>query len=673
MQATSDSSDSAALAATVLATMPAAVTRCSADLRYLWVSDRCASWLGLSAAEIVGKPLVEILGEDAMATIRPFIDEVLAGKRVEFETTVPYKQIGPRCVQVEYSPTFDGSGAVDGWVACVLDVTERKRAQDTLSAAHRALARLFELSVMPADKGAMPALLQATVDAAIELTGADMGNLRVYDEETGGFKLVAHRGLERGFLEHFAVSWHAASAVAEAVRNRTQVVIEDVAKSSLFDRAALAVLEGAGVRSLLSAPMVSRDGRLVGFVTTHWRERRRPEADRRRALEILSRQATDALEHRRQEERLREAEKKDEFLAMLGHELRNPLAPIVTATEVMALRGGGFMEKERSTIERQAKHLIRLVDDLLDVARITRGKLELRREPVSLEEIVTKAVEVASPLLEERSHRLSIDVAPSLVVEADPARMVQVVANLLRNAAVYTDPGGDVRVSGQSTDETVVLRVIDTGIGIAATMLPVIFEPFVQEKHAIHRPRGGLGLGLSIVRTLVELHGGTVSACSGGHGKGSEFTITLPRSRRERETRAESSRREFERRSSSACILVVDDNEDAAQMLADGLGGLGHDVHIAHDGPEALRLVEQVRPTMCLIDIGLPEMDGYELARRLRQMPSLSDVSLIAVSGYGAASAKQRSVEAGFEAHLVKPVELDFLDKMARGAPPTGG
>jgi PAS domain S-box-containing protein len=662
-------SDSAALAATVLASMPAAVVRCSADLRYLWVSDRCASWMGLPADEIVGKHLVDILGQEAVSTIRPFIDVVLAGKRVEFETTVQYKRVGPRCVQAEYSPTFDASGAVDGWVACVLDVTERKRAEERLSAAHRALARLFELSVMPADEGAMPALMQATVDAAIEVTGADMGNLRVYDEETRSLNLVAHRGLERPFLEYFAVSRGAAATFTEAIRRREQIIIEDVSTCPLFDERALAVLQSAGVRSILSAPMVSRDGRLLGAISTHWREQRRPDAERRRALEILSRQAADALEHRRQEERLREAEKKDEFLAMLGHELRNPLAPIVTATEVMALRGGSFMEKERTTIERQAKHLVRLVDDLLDVARITHGKLELRKEPVSLDEIVAKAVEVASPLLEERSHRLSIDVDPALIVDADSARLVQAVANLLRNAAIYTDPGGDVRVSAQAAGETVSLRVVDSGTGISATMLPSIFEPFVQEKQALSRPRGGLGLGLSIVRTLVELHGGSVSACSGGLGKGSEFTISLPRSRRDIEARADVSPPHLERRSSSARILVVDDNEDAAQMLADGLGELGHDVHVAHDGPAALRLVERVRPTMCLIDIGLPVMDGYELARRLRQLPSLSGTSLVAVSGYGESSARVRSAEAGFEAHLVKPVELEFLDKMARAAP----
>jgi PAS domain S-box-containing protein len=641
--------------------MPVVVTRCSRDLRYLWVSARCAAWIGVPAAEIIGKPIVDVLGEEAMASIRPYIDAVLAGTRVEYEETVCYKTIGPRRVHVEYSPTCDATGAVDGWVACVLDVTERKRAEERLSAAHKALARLFELSVMPASDDAMPALLQATVETAIDVIGADKGNLQLYDEATGNLRIVAHCGFERPFLDHFAVVRGADSAGSEAARRRDQVFIEDVS-TSVFDEAALAILRGAAVESVLSTPMVSRDGRLLGVISTHWAEPRRPDPDRMRTLEIVVRQAADALEHRRQEERLREAERKDEFLAMLGHELRNPLAPIVTATEVMALRGGGSMERERMTIERQAKHLIRLVDDLLDIARITRGKIELRKEAVPLEELVAKAVEVVGPLLQQRSHRLSLDVVSNLVVEADPARMVQVLVNLLRNAATYTDPGGDLRVSSRATEESIFLRVADTGTGISPTMLPVIFEPFMQEKQALNRPQGGLGLGLAIVRSLVELHGGTVSAHSEGRGKGSEFTISLPRSRRSSETRADASPPGREEASRGARILVVDDNEDAAQTLADALSELGHQVHVAHDGPEALSLAERIKPTICFIDIGLPVMDGYELARRLREVPSLCGVPLVAVSGYGELSAVQRSTDAGFQTHLVKPVELAKLE-----------
>jgi CheY-like chemotaxis protein len=352
---------------------------------------------------------------------------------------------------------------------------------------------------------------------------------------------------------------------------------------------------------------------------------------------------------------------------MLGHELRNPLAPIVIATEVMAMRGAGALEEERKIIERQAKHMVRLVDDLLDVSRITRGKIELRQLPTALAEIVWKAAEMASPLLEDRSHRLTIEVPSELIIDVDPARMVQVVANLLTNAATYSEPGGLVSVTSEATDETVTLRVADTGIGIAPRMLPLVFNPFIQEEQALDRARGGLGLGLAIVKSLVELHGGSVYARSEGPGRGSEFGFSLARSRHKEQGVAGSSTLAIRRAAHGARTLIVDDNEDMARALAAALTALGYEVRTAHDGPQALRIVEQFRPTVALLDIGLPAMDGYELARRLRQVPGLSDIRLIAVSGYGESPAvRHLSSQAGFEAHLVKPMQVEAIDELLR-------
>jgi PAS domain S-box-containing protein len=512
--------------------MPAAVTCCSADLRYLWVSERYAAWLGVPLEKVVGQRIVDVIGEVGMRAKRPHFDAVLAGHRVEYEEPVHFRSIGERWIHAEYAPTFDDSGAVDGWVASVVDVTDSKRAENRLSIAHAALARLFDLSVMPGAPEAMPALLAAVVDTAIEVTGADAGTLQLYDEASDSLRIAAQRGFQPAFLEHFAVV-RGHCACGEVMQSRRQVVVEEVEASPIFDAPSRAVMAVAGVRSVQSTPMVSREGRLLGVMSTHWRQRHRPDADRMRTLEIVVRQAADALEHRRQEERLREADRrKDEFMTMLGHELRNPLAPIVTATEVMALTAPEVLKIERATIERQAKHLIRLVDDLLDVARITRGKVELRRETASLAEVVQRAVEIASPVLEQRAHRLTIEVPADLMFEVDPARMVQVVANLLTNAGRYTDPGGEVRVKGEGTTDTVILRVTDTGIGISPALLPSVFDPFVQEKQALDRPQGGLGLGLAIVKNLVELHGGHAFARSEGTGQGSEFTISLPRVQR---------------------------------------------------------------------------------------------------------------------------------------------
>jgi PAS domain S-box-containing protein len=657
------------LAVTVLEALPVPVARCSAELRYVWVSERYAEWLGIPTAEIDGRPIVDVLGQEGMDSIRPDIEEVLSGRRVKREARVRFTSTGERWIHAEYSPTYAGSGAVDGWVSSVVDVTDRRHAEDRLTTAHGALARLFDLSVMPASSDALPELLQAVVDTAIEVTAADMGNVQLYDDTTGCLRIAAQHGFEQPFLDHFAVVRGGEAACGAAILWREQVIVEDVSISPLFDDRSRAAMDAAGAKSVQSTLMTSREGRILGVISTHWRAAHRLDPERLRALEIVARQAADVLEHRRQEERLREADRrKDEFLAMLGHELRNPLAPIVTATELMAMRDGAVMVEERKTIERQAKHMIRLVDDLLDVSRITRGKVELRKAPVALLQVVDKAVEIASQILEQRSHRLTIDVPPNLRSDLDSGRMVQVLANLLTNAANYTDPGGQVRVTAEATKTTVTVRITDTGIGIAPAMLPFVFEPFVQEKQALNRPRGGLGLGLAIAKSLVELHGGSVSAHSDGIGRGSEFTITLPRSHRKDAHRAGPSKAMMAKASPGARILLVDDNEGWAEAAAHALTLLGHEVRVAHDGPEALRVVESFTPTLGLLDIGLPVMDGYELARRLRNLPSLAGMRLVAVTGYGERAAVRRSANAGFEAHLVKPVEVELLDEVARNA-----
>ncbi|HRI51476.1 MAG TPA: ATP-binding protein [Pseudomonadota bacterium] len=354
---------------------------------------------------------------------------------------------------------------------------------------------------------------------------------------------------------------------------------------------------------------------------------------------------------------------KDEFLAMLGHELRNPLAPISTALHLMRLRGVTVIERERVVIDRQVAHLIRLVDDLLDVSRITRGKVELQRKRLEIVEAVAKAVEMASPMLEQRQHHLALEVpASGLLVDGDPTRLAQVLANLLTNAAKYTEPGGHIAVAGRREGEQVVITVSDDGMGISAEILPHIFELFMQERQALDRSSGGLGLGLAIVRSLVTMHGGTVDAVSAGRGCGSVFTVRLPGAALGRELGPPSGPNPTVATAGAGrTILVVDDNEDAAEVLAAGLEMLGHKTRVAHDGPEALRVMADFKPELALLDIGLPVMDGYELARRLRQEPSLAHTRLVAVTGYGQDSDRQRSKEAGFDAHLVKPIQLPEL------------
>jgi PAS domain S-box-containing protein len=356
---------------------------------------------------------------------------------------------------------------------------------------------------------------------------------------------------------------------------------------------------------------------------------------------------------------------KDEFLAVLGHELRNPLAPIVTAVQLMKLRDPEHHGKERTVIERQAQHLVRLVDDLLDVSRITRGKVELKRRRVELSEVVAMAIETASPLFEQRRHRLEVDVPPhGLGIHGDPERLAQVVANLLTNAAKYTNPGGRILVGARRDGDHVVMRVQDNGTGIAPELLPRVFDMFVQDGQALDRSQGGLGLGLTIVRSLVELHGGSVEARSAGVHRGAEFIVRLPAfAHTDAEGRSPliSGDHAGPAPNAKLRILVVDDNQDAADLLAATLELLGHRTRIAHDGPEALAAATEFAPDVALLDIGLPVMDGYELAQRLRQQRASAALKLVAITGYGQEADRSLSQAAGFLDHLVKPVDVSSL------------
>ena len=358
---------------------------------------------------------------------------------------------------------------------------------------------------------------------------------------------------------------------------------------------------------------------------------------------------------------------KDEFLAMLGHELRNPLSPIMTALQLMRLRGTIGAEHERSVIERQVKHMVSLVDDLLDVSRIARGKVQLRLERIEVADAVAKAIEMTSPAIDERRHVLAVDVPRGLVVDADPARLSQVVANLLSNAAKYTDAGGRITVVATAEGDAAVLRVRDNGTGIDADMLPRVFELFSQERQTIDRSQGGLGLGLAIVRSLVEAHRGTASAHSDGRGTGSEFAIRIPLAARDADHQAPATAAEpVVARASTLKVLVVDDNADAAQLLAISLRAIGFVTAIALDGPRAIEQARAFGPDVVLLDLGLPVMDGFEVALRLKSDPELRHAKLAAVTGYGQTGDRERTRAMGFDEHFVKPVDFDQLENWLR-------
>ncbi len=360
---------------------------------------------------------------------------------------------------------------------------------------------------------------------------------------------------------------------------------------------------------------------------------------------------------------------KDAFIAVLGHELRNPLAPIRTALELMDMRGDEGSRKERAVIERQVTHMVRLVDDLLDVSRITRGNLELEKEVLGIDAVIASAIEMTHSLIAQRKHELVIACSPGLEVEVDPARIAQVLSNLIINAAKFTDPGGRIEISARREGPQVVISVKDTGAGIESSRLATVFDAFAQGAQASDRSKGGLGLGLTIAKSLVALHGGQVEARSAGRDQGSEFIVRLPMLDAKPAQPAIVPAPTVTPRSTRR-VLLVDDNRDAADLLAHALRLMGDEVVVAYDAVSALELRATFEPNVALLDIGLPGMDGYELARRLRATPSPNGLRIVALSGYSEPKDRARSRAAGFDDHLGKPVTLQVLNHVLSNQAP---
>jgi signal transduction histidine kinase len=567
-------------------------------------------------------------------------------------------------------PIADDGGRVISVVSVLRDVTEERKARldrDQLIALLRSDRARLAAARREAEESAdrMEVLQRLAAELSGALTTDQVGEAIV---ERGRTALGAARAglwrIRKGTAtlacgHGFDESWRSAPLSAELPFTQAARTLEPV------------WIHGGEppMRSLVALPLVA-GGRAVAALVFGF-DGQRAFGQREReymlliahhaalALERARLQEADALARRKAEEASRA---KDEFLAILGHELRNPLAPIVTALELMRQRTAGG-ERERSVIERQVQHLVRLVDDLLDVSRITRGKLELKKERLDLADAIARGIELASPLVEQRRQHLEVSVERGVFVDGDPARLAQVVSNLLVNAAKYTDEGGHLRVAARAEDGAAVCSVRDDGIGIPAELLPRVFDAFVQGKQPADRAGGGVGLGLAIVRSLVQLHRGEVFARSAGERQGSEFVFRLPLARPP-QVAAPPSRPQpvapVRRR-----VMIVDDNTDAAELLCEALRSAGCEVAVAHDGPSALRLAESFAPEVAVLDIGLPVMDGYELASRLRDLPT-PPLRLFALTGYGQPGDRARAAAAGFERHLVKPVDIAELRALIR-------
>ena len=389
-----------------------------------------------------------------------------------------------------------------------------------------------------------------------------------------------------------------------------------------------------------------------------------------RELASLRRDLGHSEQGRKQaEEALREAdERKNEFLATLAHELRNPLAPIRTGVQLLNLLANDSPDAAatRAMIERQLIHMVRLVDDLLDVSRLTRGKVELLPERVELRRVIESAVEANRPLFDAAQHSLTVRLpTPTLWLKADVTRLAQVVGNLLNNAAKFTPEGGQIELAAYQEGGQVIIRVTDNGLGIAPELLPNLFAMFAQSRRTLNRAQGGLGIGLSLVRQLIELHGGTVSVTSAGVGCGSTFTLRLPSGEAVPEVSARlPAALPQPTPSAKLRVMIVDDNIDAAEILAMLLQRSGHSLRTAHSGAKALDIAREFRPDVIFLDIGMPEMDGYEVATRLRHDLGLTETMVVALTGWGSPEDKRKTQAAGFDEHLTKPVDAAAVRRL---------
>jgi PAS domain S-box-containing protein len=633
------------------------------------VAERLTGW---SAAEAEGRLLAEVFVLEDEATRADLAEEVCLIRR---DGTKIY-------VDDSLAPIHDEGGALLGLVLVFHDATMRRREQARRAFLAKASAELsssldYDVTLATVARLAVPEVADC---CAVDVAAGD--HVRCL--------AVAHVDATKArLLESMHVSplpdLQDGRGVQNVVRTGRPEVVPRLA-AGMIDPAALdpvhrELLEVLRPASYLRVPL-RRASDTMGAITMvdssesgrHYEETdlcaARAFADLAGVALEKARLVKDLDVARRDADARRaEAEEacrtKDEFLAMLGHELRNPLAPVLTALQLIRLKAGGALSRECDVIDRQLKHLRRLVDDLLDVSRITRGKVEIHKEAIEIAGVVSAAVEMATPLLRQRQQEIEISLAPDLRVLGDPERLAQVLSNLLQNASKYSDTRGRVSIEGRHEGGAVVLTVRDHGIGIEASRLSQIFDLFVQAPQALDRARGGLGIGLAIARAVVELHGGTISADSHGPGTGSTFSIRLPAMDHASVVGGSAVQPLLPLAPVGARrVLIVDDNADARDVLASALPLLGYEAVTAGDGATALALAVQVHPSIALLDIGLPAMDGYELARRLRAVDDLKPLKLVALTGYGLESDRARALAAGFDEHLVKPVSLEGLQRV---------
>ncbi len=631
--------DTLAYAQNIVATLREPFMVLDNDLRVQSANRSFYETFHVSQAETEGCRVYDLgNGQWDIPGLRSVLDEVLSNHHpvIDFEVVHDFPAIGKRHMLVNALRVRNSGNHSNLILLAIEDVTQRKRSEADLQVSEIRYRRLFE----------------SARDGILILDAATMKivDSNPYMHEMLGYSHEQFLGKELWEIGLFQDKSESQIAV-QTLRETGYVRYEDL-------------------------PLESEHGKVqdVEFICNVYLEG---------GHEVAQCNIRDITQRKQMERQIREqarelaqaSRRKDEFLAMLSHEFRNPMAPMFNALQLMGQeKGENELQREaRGVIARQVRHLSRLTDDLLEVSRITTGRIGLHLERIDVNGIVQRAVERLQPNIERRQQELSVTLAEGVIwLEADGARLEQVIGNLLNNASKYNNPNGRIWLTVVSQDHHAIVRVKDNGIGMSSELLPDIFDLFTQADKSLDRAEGGLGIGLALVKSLVELHRGTVEVQSEGIGRGSEFIVRLPMASDGHARQEPTSTQPKATASESLRILVVDDNVDAAKMCAMLLRTWGHEVRTAHNGPDALQRATGFHPQVILCDIGLPNMDGYEVARHIRQKPHLEGVRLVAVTGYGQDTDKQRSEEAGFDHHMVKPVEsADLKDLLAGIHPPT--
>jgi PAS domain S-box-containing protein len=636
-----------------------AIAIIAADGRYLERNLAHQELIGYTDEEILGKTPELHLGGERFREVTTSLEAQGRYRQDVISTTKSGIQLD---IELSAFTVRDASGVPVCHVGIKRDISQRKRMEEALqflAAASAALDRSLDYQATVENLAGLtvPYLADWVV---VETVGPD-GSLRP--------SASIHVDLKRAELLVELAALRAAPAMpagpvqdmAALKPRRMSGPADLLAELAQGDMRAAELLSRIGAASAMVVPLRAR-GRILGRMTLV--STRRIYQDRDLALaDDLSRRGATALDNARLYGEVQESDRrKEEFLAVLAHELRNPMTPLLTCLELMRSphADADSIARWREIMERQVRNLARLVDDLLDVSRITRGKIELQKQSIDLATVVARAVETTRPLIQSRGISLGVAIPPELKLFADPLRVEQILANLLNNAAKYTPEGGRVDIEGEGDGVGVTVRVRDNGVGIAPDLLPRLFDLFQQGGNA----SGGLGIGLTLVRTLVELHGGGVRAMSPGPGRGSEFEVRLPIGETPPVPRTCPPALDPKRDPRRQRALIVDDNVDAATLLAEALRQRGHVVHLAHDGKTAVEEALRHRPEVILLDLGLPDLDGYEVASRLRAQTGFEQSAIIAISGYGQAQYLTRSAEAGFSHHIVKPVDMAHLEAL---------